>query len=134
MNAQTKRILKAKLRQYPSMRDRIAEKFADIASQKSVSHVGVGSGESHIDCMIACDTLMDSKAYLWVKAIENTLKDYEGDTAKIIRMRYFQTHRASDYDIETALHYSRRRIYDKEDDFLNQLHKYTIAYRLLGVQ
>ena len=116
------------------MRDRIAEKFADIASQKSVSHVGVGSGESHIDCMIACDTLMDSKAYLWVKAIENTLKDYEGDTAKIIRMRYFQTHRASDYDIETALHYSRRRIYDKEDDFLNQLHKYTIAYRLLGVQ
>lgn len=134
MNAQTKRILKAKLRQYPQMRDRIAERFADIASQKTVSHGGIGSGESHIDCMIACDRIMDSRDYLWAKAIENTLKDYEGDTAKIIRMRYFQTNRASDYDIETALHYSRRRIYDKEDDFLNQLHKYTIAYRLLGVQ
>lgn len=134
MNTQTKRILKAKLRQYPYMRDRIAEKFADIASQKTVSHGGIGSGESHIDCMIACDNIMDSKSYLWTRAIENTLKDYEGDTAKIIRMRYFQAHRASDYDIETALHYSRRRIYDKEDDFLNQLHKYTIAYRLLGVE
>lgn len=132
MNAQTKRILKTKLRQYPQMRDRIAEKFADLASEKSVSHVGLGGGDSHIDCMIACDRIMDSRDYLWAKAIENTLKDYEGDTAKIIRMRYFGR-RASDYDIETALHYSRRRIYDKEDDFLNQLHKYAIHYRLLGV-
>lgn len=134
MNVQTKKILKSKLRQYPQMRDRIAEKFADIASQKTVSHVGVGSGDGHIDCMIACDTLMDSKAYLWVKAIENTLKDYEGDTAKIIRMRYFQTYRASDYEIAEAVHYGRSRIYEKEDDFLNQLHKYTIKYRLLDVQ
>lgn len=133
MNAQTKRILKAKLRQYPSMRDGIAEKFADIASQKSVSHFGVGSGESHIDCMTACDALMDSKTYLWVKAVENTLSDYEGDTAKIISMRYFGR-RASDYEIAEAVHYGRSRIYEKEDDFLNQLHKYTIKYRLLDVQ
>ena len=117
------------------MRDRIADKFADIASQNTVSHSGgVGSSDSHVDCMIACDMIMDSNTYLWVKAIENTLSDYEGDTAKIIRMRYFQLNRASDYDIETALCYSRRRIYDKEDDFINQLHKYAIKYRLLDVQ
>lgn len=133
MDIQTKREIKAKLRIYPQLQSEVAEKLADIAYYGATSKYGsIGGGGDNKNFSDIYIKLADSKDFLWCKAIENTLRDCEGDTATIIRLKYFGQ-KTSDYSICRKVHYSRTRLYDRIEDFINQLHKYAIKYSLLDV-